>query len=177
MNCASCCVQCLTQGPQPRPSSAQDPFHLDNLLKAGVLSVRLGRDPQPERYCEHRHESDGWHPYLGATPFLPLTNLNDVNLCKALEFLVKHRFLAVTYRVQSGRVIFRLYLLPYDLAGAKGALRVRQETVLAPAKRFLRDLLPRVDKSAGSWEGKEGEGTPLLPHIPVCILSLDYCLY
>ncbi|KAJ3513156.1 hypothetical protein NMY22_g15127 [Coprinellus aureogranulatus] len=165
MNCVSCCAQCRAQGPHPTSSSAQDPFDLDNLLKAGVLSVQLGRDPQPDVYCEHRHESDDWHPYLGAAPFLPLKNLNDVNLCKALEFLVKHRFLSVTYRVEGGRVVFRLYLLPYDLAGAKGALRVRQETVLAPARRFLRDILPRVDKSVGAWEGRESdEGTPLLPH-------------
>lgn len=165
MDCNSCCIQCRAQGSPAASSSAQDPFDLDNLLKAGVLSIQLSRDLQPDIYCDHRHEGDGWHAYLGAAPFLPLTNLNDVNICKALEFLVRHKFVSVTYRVGGGRAVFRVYLLPYDLAGAKGALRVRQETVLAPAKRFLRDILPLVNKSAGSWEGEESdEVIPLLAY-------------
>lgn len=168
MTCAFCCAQCRAKAPQAASTSAKDPFDLDNLLKAGVLTVQLGREPRPEVYCEHRHDSDGWHPYLGAAPFLPLTNLNDVNLCKALEFLVKHRFLSVTYRMGAGRVVFRVYILPYDLAGAKGALRVRQDTIMAPARRFLRDILPLVDKSARSWDGEDSdEAIPLMEHSQV----------
>jgi len=168
--CPSCCYNCRSNPQQQFSSSSDDPYHLNNLLKAGVVLVQLGRDSQPERYCEHYHADDGWHPYLGAAPFLPLTNLNDVNLCKNLEFLARHRFLSATYRIYGGgKLVFRIYLTPYDLPGARGTLRVRQENVMAPARRYLRSLLPMIEKS---WEGDESEGADkFLQDTKVCALD------
>jgi hypothetical protein len=147
-----------------------DPYELENLLKAGVLSLQLARESQPDVYCEHHHESDGWHPFLGAAPFLPLTNLNDVDLCKQLEFLSKHRFLAATYHVgEGGKLTFRIYLMHYDLAGAKGALRVRPGNVVAPARRYMRAVLSRIDKSLEGWKGEECvEAEPFVADNKVC---------
>ncbi|KAJ2928027.1 hypothetical protein H1R20_g9068, partial [Candolleomyces eurysporus] len=163
--CSSCCAHCQAGGSQPTSSSIKDPYDLDNLLKAGALSLQSARESQPDIYCEHRHASDGWHPFLGAAPFLPFTSLNDVDLCKQLEFLSKHRFLAATYHVgEGGRLTFRIYLMHYDLAGAKGALRVKPDSVMAPARKYLRAVLARIDKSLEVWKGGESvEAEPFIP--------------
>ncbi|EAU88937.1 hypothetical protein CC1G_10583 [Coprinopsis cinerea okayama7 len=153
MACQACCVNCRSgPGPSESPSQVQDPFQLDNLLKAGTISVQLGDDVRPEVYCEHKHAGDGWHPYKGTSPFLPLTNLVDVKVCQDLEFLVKHQFVDATYNVVGDqKLVIRVYLIPYDLAGTRGVLRNRKEGVMVPGRRFMRNLIPKL---VADWDGE-----------------------
>ncbi|KAF6763738.1 SNF2 family N-terminal domain-containing protein [Ephemerocybe angulata] len=165
--CQACCDLCRLESPKPSSSSsaeAQGPYALTHLLKAGTLTIQ-----HHGAYCEHQHASDGWHAFSSAAAFLPLRSMTHVDLCKQLEFLAKHKFIAVTYTVMEGcRLVFRVYLMPYDLAGAGGALRLRQESVLAPARKYLRGILRSVRKGGRSWEGEEdGETTTgIIPDTP-----------
>ncbi|KAH6902291.1 SNF2 family N-terminal domain-containing protein [Coprinopsis sp. MPI-PUGE-AT-0042] len=53
-------------------------------------------DTSADTFCDHVHASDGWHPYNGASRYLPLTNLSD--------FLANHCFVDATYRVTDARL-------------------------------------------------------------------------
>ncbi|TFK30303.1 hypothetical protein FA15DRAFT_663708 [Coprinopsis marcescibilis] len=159
--CTSCCLKCANARPGPETRIDPEAFGLDNLLRLGTISITLGEDSRPEIYCEHVHASDGWHPYGGTAKFLPLTSLADVRTCQGLEFLVKHQFIDATYRIhKTGRLIARIYLIPYDLPGARGVLHNRKDVVLGPGKRYLQSLLPRV---VADWEGNDDAAQSALP--------------
>ncbi|KAH6894963.1 SNF2 family N-terminal domain-containing protein [Coprinopsis sp. MPI-PUGE-AT-0042] len=150
--CTSCCLKCRSVHPRPSPGPVEDTYALERLLKVGTVSIRLGNDTSADTFCDHVHASDGWHPYNGASRYLPLTNLSDVKLCEGLEFLANHCFVDATYRVTDDKVlIIRVYAVPYDLPGTKGALRNRKDGLMGPGRRHMRSLLQRL---TGDWKGE-----------------------
>lgn len=95
--------------------------------------------------------------------------------CQELAFLVKERFISVTYRATyDGALAIRIYIIPHDLSNGQGALRIRKESVLNPAKRYMRSLLPRISQNVEKWNGLEKtlEDYLLLPDINVCIAAI-----
>lgn len=166
--CPSCCAGCFVAD---IPSDVPDgsPYSLENLLSVGNVFVNLGIEPQ-HLICDHTHAEDGWH-YFNAHSIIPhLSESEDISFCRQIEFLVKHRFIMATYRAHEVIMALRIYLIPYDLSNVQGKLRVRGESVLAPAKRYLRQLLPRIISNEEIWNGLEPTGKiiALIPNPKAC---------
>ncbi|KAI0707952.1 P-loop containing nucleoside triphosphate hydrolase protein [Earliella scabrosa] len=80
----------------------------------------------------------------------------------SLHFLVRHRFVAATYKINiTERLIFvRVYVIPWDLPGSKGALRSRDEdTVLRPGRRRLKALFLLIKQDKSLWDGDTASGS------------------
>ncbi|KAI0306693.1 P-loop containing nucleoside triphosphate hydrolase protein [Multifurca ochricompacta] len=63
-------------------------------------------------------------------------------LYRHLDFLIEHKFFAVQCKIgdSGAALILRVYIIPYDLPGVQGKLRVRDEaSVLKPARVCLRN--------------------------------------
>ena len=163
--CPSCCAGCFVAEIPSEPSN-ESPYSLVNLLAVGSVFIKLEIEPQ-HLICDHIHAQDGWH-YFNAHSVIPhLSDSEDISFCRQIEFLVKHRFIMATYRAtHDAAMALRIYLIPYDLSNVQGKLRVRGENVLAPAKRYLRQLLPKIINNGEIWDGLEpaGEITPLIPN-------------
>lgn len=168
--CPSCCAGCFVADISSE-SPNESPYSLKNLLPVGCVFVKLGIEPQ-HLICDHTHAQDGWHNFNAHAVVPHLSDPEDVSFCRQIEFLVKHRFIGATYRAThaTAAVALRIYLIPYDLANVQGKLRVRMENVLAPGKRYLRQLLPRIFNNEEIWNGLEstGELTTLIPDPKVC---------
>ena len=166
--CPSCCAGCFLAEIPSEPSNGT-PYSLKNLLPIGNIFVNLGIRPQ-HLICDHTHAEDGWHNF-DAHPIIPyLASPEDISFCHQIEFLVKHRFIMATYRAtQAATMVLRIYLIPYDLSNVQGKLWVRMENVLAPVKRYLWQLLPRVISNKKIWKGLEptGEITALISNAKV----------
>ena len=163
--CPSCCAGCFVAEISSEPSN-ESPYSLENLLPVGCVFVKLAIEPQ-HLICDHTHAQDGWH-YFNAHSVIPhLSVSEDISFCRQIEFLVKHRFIMATYRATyDAAMALRIYLIPYDLSNVQGKLRVRGESVLAPAKRYLRQLLPKIINNEEVWKGLEPtkEITLLIPN-------------
>jgi len=144
--CSSCCSSCLSSSPV-FDGAAATPFSLKNLLAAGTVFL-----PSPnfehaqenrDLRCTHIHAEDGWHTLVGG--LWPSA--------MEIRFLVIHDYIRVTYRCVDDGVLFRIYVVPFDLPHVKGRLRVRKENVASPAKGYLRALLSQVNTDRQCWEG------------------------
>ena len=92
---------------------------------------------------------------------------NDTPLLRLrqLDFLAKHSFIAATCRLDAvaTTLFVRIYLIPWDLPGVHGKLRVRDEvSVVAPARRHLRSLLTEIVQDDDAWDALSSpHGPPL----------------
>ncbi|KAF8205525.1 P-loop containing nucleoside triphosphate hydrolase protein [Mycena galopus ATCC 62051] len=67
-------------------------------------------------------------------------------------------------------LLIRTYLIPYDLPGVQGRLRVRRDEIVAPARRCLAGLLPKISRDPECWAGRSLRDTiPLV--VPSTTLS------
>ena len=174
--CPSCCANCFVAGISSEPSNG-DPFSLGNLLPVGSIYVKLGIESQ-HLICDHTHAQDGWHNFNAHSIIPHLSNSEDISLCRQIEFLVKYRFIVTTYRAidnASTLIALRIYFIPYDLSNVKGQLRVRAGNTLAPARRYLRQLLPRIMNNEDIWNGAEptGEVTFLVSDPKACYIYMS----
>src|SRR5687767_9059054 len=98
--CNSCCEACSASSrsaSQDKGSPQASPFAFQYLFPAGTIHFHVVPDATPG-FCNHTHAEDGWHPFLCAS-FLPcLTHVDDNGLCGEIDFLIKHHFIAATYR-------------------------------------------------------------------------------
>ncbi|KAF8077645.1 hypothetical protein FPV67DRAFT_1462505 [Lyophyllum atratum] len=148
--CPSCCAMCTAANSGPNETSeASSPYALNKLVPAGTLTFQLDQD-QEGVACNHAHVGDGWHPFEGR--LFDQRLLTDNALCREMDFLIKHRFIAATYRLGASAAVLRVYIIPYDLENIQGRLRIRKEVILAPARRCMRNLLPKVIQSQASWD-------------------------
>ncbi|KAF4608242.1 hypothetical protein EYR40_000586 [Pleurotus pulmonarius] len=111
--------------------------------------MTLHLDQRPDGLCEHTHEEDGWHLMSPRTIscFGPRSSF-----LLELEFLIQKHFVVVTYQLQLElEVTARVYLVPYDLSNVKGSLRKRPTTVLNPARRYLKALIPMLSLNPAHW--------------------------
>ena len=132
-------------------ADAAGPFAVERLLPAGTVSLPIS----PK--CDHSHSTEGWHTFPGKALLPHLTDQDGETLCHHLVFLAEHRFLAIRCKIgDSGALILRLYIIPYDLSGVQGKLRVRNETSdLKPARLCLQDVLPRIRQENSFWDAHD----------------------
>lgn len=153
--CPSCCLDCC-YGQQPVQQdldSSADPYSLLKLLPAGTIHLPLS---QPAFTCDHYHTEDGWHAFRGQALLQYVASIEHDSILRELDFLMKHSFISCTCRLgKLGDVLHvRIYIIPHDLLNVQGRLRVRDETtVLAPARRYLSVLLPKIIQDASCWKG------------------------
>ena len=171
--CPSCCAGCFVAEIPSEPSNGT-PYSLGNLLPVGSVFVNLAIEPQ-HMICDHTHAQDGWHGFNAHSIIPHLSEQEDISFCRQIEFLVKHRFIVATYRATYDAIMaLRIYLIPYDLSNVHGKLRVRAESILAPARRYLRQLLPKIINNEEIWNGLEptGEIIALIPNPKVCYTQI-----
>ncbi|KAF9469380.1 P-loop containing nucleoside triphosphate hydrolase protein [Collybia nuda] len=164
--CLSCCSACVEKpiSTTTHRTTASDPYALEFLLPIGTITTNF--DPNTQSIlCGHVHANDSWHLFDG-TLFGERFYAGDNTLSSGIKFLVKHHFISATYQLESSTALFlRIYAIPYDLRNVQGKLRVRKEAVLAPARRYLRALLPRITQNPESWQGRA------LPEITSSMIS------
>ena len=153
-SCSLCCRRCRSRGINPSTSESinQDPYALPNLLPIGT--IQLATSCPDILFCAHTHCSDGWHAFNKDTlsPFLAPEKTGP--LCHQLDFLIKYKFLFVSYMIDGNAtaLYLRLYIIPYDLPNAQGKLRTRDEAlILKPAREYMKSVLPLVIQHRGSW--------------------------
>lgn len=169
--CPSCCSGCASRPPAINTRLSTS-YALANLLPAGTIHLPVS----PHEFsCDHHHCEDGWHNFRGQSMLQRLVTPEDDSFMRELDFLIDHLFISCTCRLgRQGNVLhIRIYLTPHDLKNVQGRLRVRDEaTVLAPARRFLKVLLPRIVQDDTLWEGGDTSSSyspiPFLPQAIVC---------
>ena len=139
------------------------PYALHHFFPAGALRLQLKVKASS---CSHDHQSTSWHHYPGHGGLAGLVRAEYEQFTRLLDFLIVHKFIAATCCVCSPSyhpmLLIRVYLIPYDLANVEGRLRRRDEaTVLGPARKYLRTVLPRLSRDLGMWEG-EADGSSSL---------------
>lgn len=149
------------------------PYRLERFLAAGTVSLSL-----VEGSFGHVNGS------IALPKYWELASLIDAQedfFLKSLYFLLDNEFIATQCAIRrdtSGiSLALRIYLIPYDLPGVQGRLRLRESKILVPARRYMRRLLSRISKSQDDWEwtgyASSSTSTPFLPEetvrsLPVC---------
>lgn len=129
---------------------------LDNFLAAGALALSITRTGVLDG--NHKQADDGWALLPSQVVTAPESGIPDADAetFDSLLFLVRHRFIAATYLVHSSASLLfvRVYLIPWDLPGSKGVLRLRDDdAVLRPGRKRLRALFLRIRQDRSLWEG------------------------
>jgi hypothetical protein len=171
--CPLCCPSCASEQVTPSQHGTAGPFAVQNLLPAGTLSLPISQTDLGNILCDHSHTDEGWHTFLGESLLPQLTDQENETLCRHLDFLVEHKFLVVQCKSgDSGTaLILRVYVVPYDLPGVQGKLRVRDEaTDLRPARVCLRNVLPRIIQEKSLWDSHDLDP---LPNSPSFFLDSD----
>lgn len=149
--------QCPSCGSDSLGPDSAGPFAVENLLPAGTLSLPIAQK------CDHSHPTEGWHRFPGKALLPHLTDQDSEMLCHHLVFLVEHKFLAIQCKIgDSGMaLILRVYIIPYDLSGVQGKLRVRNETSdLKPARLCMQNVLPRIVQEKSFWDAHDLNPSP-----------------
>ncbi|KAK0239544.1 SNF2 family N-terminal domain-containing protein [Armillaria nabsnona] len=152
-------MPCTTYSGQSPSGPVSSPWSLGNFFPTGTVSFPLTSDIA----CEHILSEDGWHSFRSDAVLSHLQDSpRDDTLCREIEFLVKHKFIAATYRQSLPSVlVVRIYIIPYDLPGVQGQLRIRKQPILNRARRSLRLLLSVVEQGVQAWDGSASRGVPL----------------
>ncbi|KAJ7154205.1 hypothetical protein C8R46DRAFT_1356943 [Mycena filopes] len=151
------------------------PWALHNFLAYGTISMRLEVDAiqqfRPEVQDSATSEEDGWTAFSPDTIRKYLGQEDQLTI-NQLDFLVLKKFISVSFSLLENSIVFRIYLIPYDLARVQGQLRVRKDEVLGPARRLLKSLIPRLSRNPECWEGRCLPEPP--PAAPAMTLSELY---
>ncbi|KAJ7193843.1 P-loop containing nucleoside triphosphate hydrolase protein [Mycena pura] len=145
-----------------KPSDS--PWCLRNFLSYGTLSVGLlpYAAEQLRQDIDKSFAEDGWGVFVAQRVLQHLENPEDDLTLRELDFLVQQKFVFASVSLPtSNHLIIRIYLIPYDLPGVQGQLRVRKEVILLPARRRMADLLPKLSRSPQCWDGLSLPGPPL----------------
>ncbi len=182
--CSICCSSCASEPGTVIGSAdyAAGPFAVQNLLQAGTLSLPISQSELGD-LCDHSHTAENWHTFPGNALLPYLTDQENETLCRHLDFLVEHDFLIVQCKTgDSGTaLILRVYIVPYDLPGVQGKLRIRDESSdLKPARLCLRNILPRITQEKGLWDAHDLDPSPSSPCYfldskTVSLISFMFC--
>lgn len=126
-----------------------------NLLGAGTLSFTL--HGLTSYFDDNAVAEDGWYILKDFLGIRTCVEEDRVWILDCLLFLQTNAFVQATYTILSNSMLMvRIYLVPYDLPGSKGALRNRDEMkVMIPGRKALRELLAHLSKDTASWMGSE----------------------
>lgn len=164
--CPICCASCASGPAALVPENANvGPFSVQKLLPAGTLSLPISQT-ELVNVCDHSHGPEDWHTFLGEALLPHLTDRESETLCRHLDFLAEHKFLSVQCKFgESGTaLILRVYIIPYDLPGVQGKLRVRDEaSVSKPARLCLRNVMSRIIQDKSLWNAHDLEPSSSSP--------------
>ncbi|KAJ7481065.1 SNF2 family N-terminal domain-containing protein [Mycena galericulata] len=145
----------------------RSPFSIRNFLAYGTLAVSLRPDTLEQLHYELHAEDnpvaeDGWNNFDADVLRKFLESEKDDRLLREIEFLIGHRFIFASYLPweSSNSITLRIYMIPYDLPGVQGKLRVRKKNIVGTARRYLAALLPTLSRDAEFW------GAEKLPEAP-----------
>ena len=183
--CSICCSSCASEtgiSVIKSPENAARPFAVRNLLPAGTLSLPIAQTDLAN-ICDHTHTNEDWHTFPGKALLPYLTDQENETLCRQLDFLVEHKFLIIQCKVgdSGAALILRVYIVPYDLPGVQGQLRVRDETSdLKPARLCLRNVMPHIIQERSLWDAHDLDPSPSSPNYfldskTVVTLSFTFC--
>lgn len=145
----------------------QEPPEISKLLRAGVLVVMPS---VLDKNLLHAVFREVWQTLNRDTIniFRPFCSRQDITLLGGLSFLIEHEFAHVTsnFLTLQSLILFRVYLIPFDLPGVQGRLMNRQEHILVQYRRLMKDILPRIINDNDYWEGAH-----VLPPNPNLFLS------
>lgn len=124
---------------------------LKNLLPAGTVSFDITA-PLQGFTGEEGLAEDGWHSF----PQVVAGFRDESSRLDNISFLARHRFITATYRVDAAQtqLFVRIYVIPWDLAGSRGELRVRDEDVVLKGCKYLKQLFVQIRTDAFLWEGR-----------------------
>jgi hypothetical protein len=176
---SQCLLCCSCEPVAIRSPEAAGPFAIQHLLPAGTLVLPTS---QPPNICDHTHSTEGWHTFPGKGLLHQLTD--QETLCHHLDFLIENRFLTVQCKIaDSGTaLVLRIFIIPYDLPGVQGKLRLRNElSNLKPARLCLQDVLPRIVQDKCLWDAHDLDPSASSPHYfldskMVVIPFFSFCL-
>jgi hypothetical protein len=141
-------------------AEAKNPFALMNLLPAGIVLVTLS-------ILEDRKfiltAEDGWEEFDTPCFLSRVICPEDDALIRELDFLVNQKFIVATCRLrpvkEKSMLFIRIYMIPFDLANVQGRLRVRDEAIMVPARKYLKVLLPRIIQDHSHWDARGSSST------------------
>ena len=145
----------------------QDPYALKNLLPVGTVLLHF--EPEVSSIQEPVGHWDTLRSFLDGHGFRLAAS--SQSRLQELEFLGLHQFVRTTWNILAGvqlRLLVRVYLIPFDLAGVGGSLMTRNRgelKVLAPARKALTSLLTNTNRSARAWFGHAAPGDIFEPFI------------
>ncbi|KAI0647582.1 P-loop containing nucleoside triphosphate hydrolase protein [Trametes meyenii] len=125
---------------------------LKDFLPAGVVIFELPT-PTHSFNAEESLAEDGWRTFPQAVHGFPDDGPGGL---ESISFLVRHRFVAATYNINSphAQLFVRLYVIPWDLSGSRGELRSRDEdNVLKPGRKCLKQVFRRIRQDRSLWDG------------------------
>ncbi|KAL1937641.1 hypothetical protein VTO73DRAFT_13027 [Trametes versicolor] len=123
---------------------------LKNLLPAGTVSFDITA-PLQGFTGEDGLAEDGWHIF----PQVVVGFRDESGRLDNISFLARHRFITATYRVDAAQTQLhvRIYVIPWDLAGSRGELRVRDEDVVLKGCKYLKQLFVQIRTDSSLWDG------------------------
>ncbi|KAH8099642.1 hypothetical protein BXZ70DRAFT_942710 [Cristinia sonorae] len=133
------------------PSHSVEQFQ--RFLAAGTLSLPL----KPGSLRSHKNDTAALPQYAELRGCIETEDF--VELLDSLYYLINKEFVATqTYlrsTATSTTLVWRVYLIPYDLPGVHGRLRRRDKKVLDDARSALRTVLPHVARNSHEWDNPE----------------------
>ncbi|KAJ7137908.1 P-loop containing nucleoside triphosphate hydrolase protein [Mycena epipterygia] len=143
---------------------AGGPFSLANYLSYGTLSVLLVPEAiEKLHWPDQILAEDGWTVFTLHPIIKYLETPEDDTILHELESLMLQQFIFASYSLSGDWCTIRIYLIPWDLPGVQGKLRVRKENIVKPARRSLINFLPQISRSRECWEGRAPAEPPSVP--------------
>ncbi len=124
---------------------------LKNLLPAGTVVFDIVA-PLQGFTGEDGLAEDGWRSF----PQVVVGFRDESGRLDKISFLARHRFITATYRVDAAQtqLFVRIYVIPWDLAGSRGELRVRDEDVVLKGCKYLKQLFVQICTDTSLWDGR-----------------------
>lgn len=147
---------------------------LKNLLPAGTVSFDINT-PLQGFAGEDGLAEDRWHSF----PQVVVGFRDESGRLDNISFLARHRFITATYRVDAAQtqLSVRIYVIPWDLAGSRGELRVRDEDVVLKGCKYLKQLFVQIRTDASLWEGSAASSSSYPSYFvnPAAVSASSHC--
>lgn len=152
-------------------------------LAAGVIVIPLAQ-PLPEELVWMAQGEVKWSRFSGDSVerdsvsqllSCALDSVSAASVLQALRFLVGQLFVAATWRLlrseDATSLMFRIFLVPYDLPELSTRLRARSDVNLKAGRGHLRALLLQVTQDRDLWDGGIASSSAAPPFLDQRIVS------
>ncbi|KAI0823521.1 P-loop containing nucleoside triphosphate hydrolase protein [Trametes gibbosa] len=130
---------------------------LKNFLPAGTIAFNIDSPLNSFTGDNDLIAEDAWRSF----PQVVVGFRDETGGIDSISFLVRHRFIAATYSFDTAhrRLLVRVYVIPWDLAGSRGELRERDENVVLKGSKSLKQLFLRINTDPSLWEGRSASSS------------------